>query len=66
MGRLGTAEEVADVIGFLASPCAHWINGQNIAVDRLEQPYVPAGPAVGLTLAATSLCRSRHADRLNA
>jgi len=26
MGRLGTAEEVADVIVFIASPRAHWIN----------------------------------------
>ena len=50
MGRLGTAEEVAAAIGFLALPRTHWINGQNIAVDRLEQPDVPAGPAVGLTL----------------
>jgi 3-oxoacyl-[acyl-carrier protein] reductase len=39
MGRLGTAEEVADVIVFLASPRAHWINGRNIPVDGLEQPY---------------------------
>jgi 3-oxoacyl-[acyl-carrier protein] reductase len=41
MGRLGTAEEVADVIAFLASPRAHWINGRNVAVDGLEQPYAP-------------------------
>jgi 3-oxoacyl-[acyl-carrier protein] reductase len=41
MGRLGTAEEVADVIVFLASPRAHWINGRNIPVDGLEQPYAP-------------------------
>jgi 3-oxoacyl-[acyl-carrier protein] reductase len=39
MGRLGTAEEVADVIVFLASPRANWINGRNIPVDGLEQPY---------------------------
>lgn len=39
MGRLGTAEEVADVIVFLASSRAHWINGRNIPVDGLEQPY---------------------------
>lgn len=39
MGRLGTAVEVADVIVFLASPRAHWINGRNIPVDGLEQPY---------------------------
>jgi len=41
MGRLGTAEEVADVIVFAASPRAHWINGRNLAVDGLEQPYPP-------------------------
>ena len=39
MGRLGTAEEVADVIVFLGSPRAHWINGRNVPVDGLEQPY---------------------------
>jgi 3-oxoacyl-[acyl-carrier protein] reductase len=41
MGRLGTAQEVADVIVFAASPRAHWINGRNIPVDGLEQPYAP-------------------------
>lgn len=41
MGRLGTAEEVADAIVFAASPRAHWINGRNIPVDGLEQPYPP-------------------------
>ncbi|MGC1889753.1 MAG: SDR family oxidoreductase [Stellaceae bacterium] len=41
MGRLGTAEEVADVIVFIASPRAHWINGRNIPVDGLEQPHAP-------------------------
>ena len=41
MGRLGTAEEVADAIVFTASPRAHWINGRNIPVDGLEQPYPP-------------------------
>ena len=41
MGRLGTAEEVADVIVFLASPRAHWINGRHVAVDGLEQPHAP-------------------------
>jgi len=39
MGRLGTAEEVADVVVFLASPRANWINGRNVPVDGLEQPY---------------------------
>jgi 3-oxoacyl-[acyl-carrier protein] reductase len=38
MGRLGTPEEVADVIVFVASPRAHWINGRHIPVDGLEQP----------------------------
>ncbi|MCW8307385.1 SDR family oxidoreductase [Acidiphilium sp. PA] len=32
-GRLGTAEEIADVALFLASPAARWITGQNIVVD---------------------------------
>ena len=41
MGRLGKPEEVADVIVFLASPRANWINGRNVPVDGLEQP-VPA------------------------
>ena len=41
MGRLGTAEEVADVIVFTASPRAHWVNGRNIPVDGLEQPHAP-------------------------
>jgi 3-oxoacyl-[acyl-carrier protein] reductase len=41
MGRLGTAEEVANVIVFVASPRAHWINGRNVPVDGLEQPYPP-------------------------
>jgi 3-oxoacyl-[acyl-carrier protein] reductase len=41
MGRLGSAEEVADVIVFIASPRAHWINGRNIPVDGLEQPHAP-------------------------
>lgn len=38
MGRLGKPEEVADVIVFLASARAHWINGRHIPVDGLEQP----------------------------
>lgn len=41
MGRLGAAEEVADVIVFVASPRAHWINGRSIPVDGLEQPHAP-------------------------
>ena len=38
MGRLGNPEEVADVIVFLSSPRANWINGRNVPVDGLEQP----------------------------
>jgi 3-oxoacyl-[acyl-carrier protein] reductase len=43
MGRLGSAEEVADVIVFLASPRANWINGRNVPVDGLEQPFPAPG-----------------------
>jgi 3-oxoacyl-[acyl-carrier protein] reductase len=32
-GRLGTPEEVADVVTFLASPRASWVTGENIVVD---------------------------------
>ena len=38
MGRLGTPEEVANVIVFPASPRAHWINGRQVPVDGLSQP----------------------------
>ncbi|MBM3670920.1 MAG: SDR family oxidoreductase [Actinobacteria bacterium] len=32
-GRMGTAEEVANVVAFLVSPAASWITGQNVVVD---------------------------------
>ena len=38
MGRLGRPKEVADVIVFLASPRANWINGRMVPVDGLQQP----------------------------
>ncbi|GAB3410609.1 Rossmann-fold NAD(P)-binding domain-containing protein [Flindersiella endophytica] len=33
MGRLGRPDDIADVIGFLASDAARWVTGQSIAVD---------------------------------
>ncbi|MDQ0512892.1 SDR family NAD(P)-dependent oxidoreductase [Ancylobacter amanitiformis] len=38
MGRLGAPQEVADVVVFLASARANWVNGRMVAVDGLEQP----------------------------
>ena len=35
-GRLGSAEEVADVVVFLLSDRARWINGTNVAVDGAQ------------------------------
>jgi 3-oxoacyl-[acyl-carrier protein] reductase len=32
-GRFGRAEEVGEVVAFLASPRASWINGASITVD---------------------------------
>ncbi|WP_407837278.1 SDR family oxidoreductase [Streptomyces sp. DSM 116496] len=31
-GRLGTPQEVADVVAFLASPDSRWVTGQHLAV----------------------------------
>ena len=33
MGRYGTAQEVADLIAFLASDASSYITGQNIRID---------------------------------
>ncbi|SNQ46617.1 hypothetical protein FRACA_1490009 [Frankia canadensis] len=35
-GRLGTVDEVADVVTCLLSDRASWINGTNIAVDGAQ------------------------------
>ncbi|MCG8504828.1 MAG: SDR family oxidoreductase, partial [Sphingomonadales bacterium] len=32
-GRLGTPEEVAACVAFLASPAAGWVTGTNLIVD---------------------------------
>lgn len=32
-GRMGTAQEVANVAVFICSPAASWINGENVVVD---------------------------------
>ncbi|MEV0916635.1 SDR family oxidoreductase [Streptomyces sp. NPDC049967] len=33
MGRIGSPEEVVEVVAFLASPAASWVTGQNIRVN---------------------------------
>ncbi|MCP2280824.1 SDR family oxidoreductase [Nocardia amikacinitolerans] len=33
LGRLGEPEDIAEVVGFLASPAARWVTGQSIAAD---------------------------------
>ncbi|KAI0913453.1 hypothetical protein F4823DRAFT_622237 [Ustulina deusta] len=47
MGRMGLQEEIADVIVFLCSPKASWINGTNIVVDGAMTlgVYTPSPPA---------------------
>lgn len=32
-GRLGTPQEVANVVSFLSSPAASWVTGENVVVD---------------------------------
>lgn len=35
-GRMGTVDEVADVVAFLSSPRASWVSGANIVVDGAQ------------------------------
>jgi 3-oxoacyl-[acyl-carrier protein] reductase len=35
-GRFGRAEEVGDVVAFLASPRASWVSGASIVVDGCQ------------------------------
>lgn len=33
MNRIGTPEEIANVVAFLAGPESSWVNGQNIRTN---------------------------------
>jgi NAD(P)-dependent dehydrogenase (short-subunit alcohol dehydrogenase family) len=33
LGRMGTPEDIADVVAFLASEASRWVTGQNLCVD---------------------------------
>ncbi len=35
-GRFGRAEEVGNVVAFLASPCASWVSGASVTVDGCQ------------------------------
>ena len=39
-GRIATRQEVADLVVFIASPKANFINGQNIRIDGGAVRYV--------------------------
>jgi NAD(P)-dependent dehydrogenase (short-subunit alcohol dehydrogenase family) len=39
LGRIGTAEDVAELVGFLVSDRASWITGSDFVVDGGEEPH---------------------------
>jgi NAD(P)-dependent dehydrogenase (short-subunit alcohol dehydrogenase family) len=39
LGRVGTAEDVAQLVGFLVSDRARWITGTDVVVDGGEEPH---------------------------
>jgi 3-oxoacyl-[acyl-carrier protein] reductase len=49
-GRIGTPQDIAAAVAFLASPAAGWINGQNLIVDggltvlSAQPAYKTTGP----------------------
>lgn len=43
LGRLGTAEEIADVTAFLLSPRASWVSGTDVVVDGAQNAPGMAG-----------------------
>lgn len=43
VGRLGTPEDVAEVVAFLASPGSGFINGENIRIDGGMTSVLPVG-----------------------
>jgi NAD(P)-dependent dehydrogenase (short-subunit alcohol dehydrogenase family) len=40
VGRLGRVEEVADLVAFVSSPLADYINGANLRIDGGKSPSV--------------------------
>jgi NAD(P)-dependent dehydrogenase (short-subunit alcohol dehydrogenase family) len=57
LGRVGTPEEVADLILFLASPRAGWITGATMSIDggraqTCARSRTPAGASAGADLSA--------------
>ncbi|KAJ7342955.1 hypothetical protein DFH08DRAFT_811287 [Mycena albidolilacea] len=53
-GRLGEVGNIARVVGFLASPAAQWVNGQNVRVDW--------GICIGCFLSSNFFHAKRHSQ----